>query len=99
MAMLHAYMLRSESTRIAELSDLCCVNMDNESRDSDCIAMILLITSGKTIDKKDGMSPRNIHYHRVLRDRSALLCPIGALAAWVLPAVARRLRTHPGLQH
>ena len=78
--LLHAMMLRSESTRMVELADLVSIRLDNEGQD--CIAVVMMVTTGKTIDRADGSSPRNMVYHSFLRHKDVLVCPVGALAQW-----------------
>lgn len=79
--LLHAMMLRSESTRMVELADLVSIRLDNEGQD--CAAVVMMVTTGKTIDRADGSSPRSIVYHGFLRHKDVLLCPVGALAQWL----------------
>jgi hypothetical protein len=80
--MLHSMMLRGESSRSAELSDLCTVRLLNEG-DTACLAVVMHITTGKTIALKDGGSSRKTHYSEFLRHRDVLLCPVAALAQWL----------------
>ena len=79
--LLHSMMLRSESTRRAELADLCCLDLENEG--TSCTAVVMHITRGKTIDKVDEATTRRTHYHGFIRHKEALLCPVGALAFWL----------------
>jgi hypothetical protein len=64
--MLHAMMLRGDSTRKAELADLCSVLLSDEG--SECLGVVL----------------RMQHYHAALRHRDPVLCPVGALAHWLV---------------
>lgn len=75
-------MLRGESSRNAELSDLCAINLTNEG--SPCLAVVLRIYKGKTIDLKDGSSSRKVQYSGFLRHRDVNLCAVGALAQWLV---------------
>ena len=63
---------------LAELSDLCCLELQKESLDKEelCVALILQIAIGNT----NGL--RTL-YGRVLRHRNVFLCPIGALALYL----------------
>jgi hypothetical protein len=81
--LLHSMMLRGESSRSAELSDLCAVRLLNEG-DMACLAVVMRITTGKTIALKDGGSSRKTHYSGFLRHRDVLLCPVAALAQWLV---------------
>jgi hypothetical protein len=80
--LLHSMMLRSESTRYAELADLCSLRLDNEG--PNCLAVIMQITQGKTIERQDGASSRKTHYTGFLRHKDVVLCPVGGLALWLL---------------
>ena len=64
--MLHAMMLHGDSTRKAELADLCSVLLSDEG--SECLGVVL----------------RMQHYHAALRHRDPVLCPVGALAHWLV---------------
>jgi len=79
---LHTMMLRGESTRRAELADLCSVLLPDES--SECLGLILRTSFGKSIPLAAGGSPRMQQYHAALRHRDPVLCPIGALAHWLV---------------
>jgi hypothetical protein len=59
--MLHSMMLRGESSRSVELSNFCAVRLFNEG-DTACLAVVMRITTGKTIALKDGGSNRKTHY-------------------------------------
>jgi len=80
--MLHAMMLRGESTRKAELADLCSVLLPDES--SECLGLVLRTNAGKTIPLAVGGNLRMQHYHAALRHRDPVLCPVGALAHWLV---------------
>jgi hypothetical protein len=80
--MLHAMMLRGESTRKAELADLCSVLLPGES--SECLGLVLRTSAGKTIPLALGGNLRMQHYHAALRHRDPVLCPVGALAHWLV---------------
>jgi hypothetical protein len=80
--LLHSMILRGESSRTVELSDLCAVRLLNEG-DMACPAVVMRITTGKTITLKDGGSSRKTHYSGFLRHRDVLLCPVAALAAGI----------------
>ena len=78
---LHAMMLRSESTRYAEYADLCSKRLENEG--PTCLAIILRISQGKTVNRQDAANSRKTMYTGVLRNKEVLLCPVGALAFWL----------------
>ena len=78
--LLHSCMLRSESSRYAELSELSSIMLPNEG--SECMALVLQSHSGKTVKLRDAQDARKTHYHGALRHKSAFLCPVSALAAW-----------------
>jgi hypothetical protein len=80
--MLHSMMLRGESTRMAELADLCSVLLPDES--SECLGLVLRTSAGKTIPLTLGSNMRMQHYHAALRHRDPVLCPVGALAQWLV---------------
>ena len=80
--LMHSMMLRGESTRRAELPDLCAYDLPNEG--SECLALILRIGRGKSIPLADGGNSRRQHYHGALRSRDVVLCPLGALAHWLV---------------
>lgn len=80
--LLHSMMLRSESTRYAEFADLCSLRLDNEG--PNCLAVIMQITQGKTLDRQDAASNRKTHYTGFLRHKDVFLCPVGGLALWLL---------------
>jgi len=80
--MLHAMMLRGESTRKAELADLCSVLLPDES--SECLGLVLRISAGKTILLAMGGNLRMQYYHAALGHRDPTLCPVGALAHWLV---------------
>jgi hypothetical protein len=65
--MLHAMMLRGESTRKAELADLCSVLLPDEG--SECLGLVLCTSAGKTIPLALGGNLRMQHYHAALRRR------------------------------
>ena len=78
---LHAMMLRSESTRYAEYADLCSKRLENEG--PTCLAIILRISQGKTVNRQDAANSRKTMYTGFLRTKEVLLCPVGALAFWL----------------
>jgi hypothetical protein len=78
--MLYAMMLRGESTRKAELADLCSVLLPNES--SECLGLVLRTSAGKTIPLAMGGNLRMQYYHAALRHRDPVLYPVGALVHW-----------------
>jgi len=80
--MLHSMMLRGESTRKAELADLCSVLLPDEG--SECLGLVLRTSVGKTIPLALGGNLRMQHYHAALRHRDPVLCPVGALAHWLV---------------
>ena len=80
--LLHSMMLRGESTRGVELPDLASYVLPNEG--SDCLAVVLRVDSGKSIKLSDAGDARKTHYHGALRSRDPLLCPLGALAQWLV---------------
>jgi hypothetical protein len=80
--MLHAMMLREESTRKAELADLCSVLLPNKS--SECLGFVLRTNAGKTIPLAIEGNLRIQQYHAALRHRDPVLCPVGALAHWLI---------------
>jgi hypothetical protein len=80
--MLHAMMLRGESTRKAELADLCSVLLPDES--SECLGLVLRTNAGKTIPLAMGGNLRMQQYRAALRHRDPVLCPVGALAHWLV---------------
>ena len=80
--MLHSMMLRGESTRKAELADLCSVLLPDEG--SECLGLVLRTSVGKTIPLALGGNLRMQHYHAALRHRDPILCPVGALAHWLV---------------
>jgi hypothetical protein len=59
--MLHAMMLRGESTQKADLADLCSVLLPDES--SECLGLVLRASVGKTIPPAPGGNLRMQHYH------------------------------------
>ena len=63
--MLHVMMLRGEFTRRAELADICSVLLPDES--SECLGLVLRISTGKTIPLAMGGNLRTQHYHAALR--------------------------------
>jgi hypothetical protein len=71
-----------ESSRSAELLDLCAVRLLNEG-DTASLAVVMHITTGKTIAPKDGNSSSKTHYSGFLRHRDVMLCPVAALAQWL----------------
>ncbi len=75
-------MLRGESSRNAELSGLCAINLTNEG--SPCLAVVLRMTKGKTIELKDRSSPGKVQYSGFLRHRDVHLCAVGAPAQWLI---------------
>jgi hypothetical protein len=75
--MLHAMILRGESTRKAELADLCSVLLPDEG--SECLGLVLRTSVGKTIPLALGGNLRIQHYHAALRHRDSVLCPVNAL--------------------
>jgi len=75
-------MLRGESTRKAELADLCGVLFPDES--SECLGLVLRTNAGKTIPLAMGGNLRMQHYHVALRYRDPVLCPVGAVAHWLV---------------
>jgi hypothetical protein len=79
--MLHSMMLRGESTRKAELADLCSVLLPDES--SECLGLVLRTSAGKTVPLAVGGNPRMQQYHAACH-RDPVLCPIGALAHWLV---------------
>ena len=78
---LHSMMLRSESTRYAEFADLCTVRLENEG--PDCLAVVLRISQGKTMNRQDAANNNKTMYTGFLRHKEVLLCPVGALAFWL----------------
>ena len=72
--MLHAMMLRRESTRKADLADLCSVLLPDES--SECLGLVLRTSDGKTIPLAMRGNLRMQHYHAALRHRDPVLCPV-----------------------
>ena len=76
--MLHAIILRGESTQKAELVDLYSVLLPNESLKY--LSLILRISAGKTISLAIRGNLRMQHYHAALRHRDLILCPVSALA-------------------
>ena len=48
LTMLQAFMLCSESTRMAEFSNPCHVDMEDESYESPCMAVVMPITTAST---------------------------------------------------
>lgn len=81
MLLMHCMMLRSETTRDAELSDFESIPLTNEGPE-DAFAVIMRQRGGKTKDRKDGSTNRKTHYHGFLRHKNTFLCPVGALAQW-----------------
>jgi Centromere DNA-binding protein complex CBF3 subunit, domain 2 len=81
MLLMHCMMLRSETTRAAELSDFESILLTNEGPE-DAFAVVMRQHGGKTMNRKDGSTNRKTHYHGFLRNKNALLCPVGALAMW-----------------
>lgn len=79
---LHSMMLRGETTRGAELPDLASHLLPNEG--SECMAIVLRVDAGKRIPLADGGDSRRTHYHSALRSKDPLLCPVGALALWLV---------------
>ena len=75
-------MLRGESTQKAELADLCSVLLPNES--SECLGLVLHTNTGKTIPLTVGGNFRMQHYHAALCHRDLVLCPVSALAHWLV---------------
>jgi Centromere DNA-binding protein complex CBF3 subunit, domain 2 len=80
---MHCMLLRSETTRDAELSDFESIPLTNEGPE-DAFAVIMRQRGGKTKDRKDGSTNRKTHYHGFLRHKNTFLCPVGALARWFL---------------
>ena len=80
--MLHAIMLRGESTRKAELADLYSVLLPDES--SECLGLVLRTSAGKTIPLAMGGNLRMQQYRAALRYRDPVLYPVGALAHWLV---------------
>ena len=80
--LMHSMMLWGKSTRRAELPDLCAYDLPSEG--SECLALILRIGQGKSIPLADGGNSRRQHYHGALRSRDVVLCPLGALAHWLV---------------
>ena len=89
---LHSMMLRGESTRYARLIDFCSLRLENEGQD--CLAIVMQIRQGKTIDRADGSTNRKTKYSGMLRHKNVLTCPVGALAQWLFyrSEVAREAR-------
>jgi hypothetical protein len=75
-------MLRGESTRKAELADLCSVFLPDKS--SECLALVLRTNAGKTIPLAIEGNLRMQQYRAALRHRDSVLCPVGALAHWLI---------------
>jgi hypothetical protein len=75
-------MLRGESTRTAELANLYSVLLPDEG--SECLDLVLRTSVGKTIPLALGGNLRMQHYHAARRHRDPVLCPIGALAHWLV---------------
>jgi hypothetical protein len=76
--MLHTIILREESTRKTELTDLYNVLLPDEG--SEYLGLVLRTSVGKTIPLALGGNLRTQHYHAALRHRDPVLCPVGALA-------------------
>jgi hypothetical protein len=76
--MLHAMILRGESTRKTELTDLYSVFLLDES--SECLALVLRINAGKIIPLAIEGNLRMQQYHAALRHRDPVFCPVSALA-------------------
>jgi hypothetical protein len=76
--MLHAMILRGESTRKTELADLCSVLLPNKS--SECLSLVLRTNAGKIIPLAIKGNLRMQQYRAVLRHRNPVLCSVGALA-------------------
>lgn len=76
--MLHAMILRRESTRKTELEDLSIVLLPDES--SEYLSLVLRTSTGKTISLAIGENLHMQHYHAALRHRDPILCLVGALA-------------------
>ena len=66
--LIHSMMLRSETTRSAELPDFSSLDLPNEGEPT--FAVIL--------------SPSTTRYNGFLRAKTALACPVGALAQWLV---------------
>jgi hypothetical protein len=80
--MLYTVMLRGESTRKAELADLCSMLLLDE--DLECLGLVLRISAGKTISLALGGNLRIQYYHATLRYRDPVLYPVGVLAYWLV---------------
>jgi hypothetical protein len=76
--MLHAMILRRESTRKTELENLSIVLLSDES--SECLSLVLRTSTGKTISLAIGGNLHIQHYHATLRHRDPILCSVGVLA-------------------
>ena len=81
MLLMHCMMLRSETTRAAELADFESILLMNEGPE-DAFAVVMRQRGGKTKDRKDGSNNRKTHYHGFLRHKNVRLCPVGALSQW-----------------
>ena len=67
-------MLRSESTRYAELADLRCTNLLNEGTDR--MALVVRSNRGKIIALRDVQDTRKTHYHGTIRQNRRSSAPL-----------------------
>jgi len=80
--LMHSMMLRSETTRSAELPDFSSLDLPNEGEPT--FAVILTQNKGKTIDQAESGNSSTTRYNGFLRAKTALACPVGALAQWLV---------------
>ena len=80
--LMHSMMLRSETTRSAELPDFSSLDLPNEGEPT--FAVILTQNKGKTIDQAESGNASMTRYNGFLRAKTALACPVGALAQWLV---------------
>lgn len=78
--LMHSMMLRSETSRDAELADLSTLELTNEAEPT--FALILTQNKSKTIDQADSASASKTRYNGILRAKATHACPVGALAQW-----------------
>jgi hypothetical protein len=80
--LMHSMMLRSETTRSAELPDFSSLGLPNEGEPA--FAVILTQNKGKTIEQAESGNASTTRYNGFLRAKTALACPVGALAQWLV---------------
>lgn len=73
----HFYVTRGESRRMAELTDLYPITFHEDEGPTVCDAAILTMSNGKT--NKYG----RVHHMGAIRHKNPLVCPVGALAAYL----------------